>query len=478
MQTPETLLSDLFELTFHCKPLNITPLNAAGSGSGRKYFRITSLNGVVVGAYNEDRKENEAFLGFTKHFLSKSFAVPKVYAEDLDKNIYLLEDLGDETLYDFLSSRRNGMVEFSSELLDIYQRALDGLLRIQMEGSRGLDFSLCYPRAAFDEQSIRWDLNYFKYYFLKLAKIPFNEQLLENDFNTLCQYLLEADSQYFLYRDFQSRNIMLKNNDIYFIDYQGGRRGALQYDVASLLYDGKAGIPQTVREELVRYYVKQLASYNAQAAEKFMDYYYAFVFIRIMQAMGSYGFRGFYEKKTHFLQSIPYALNNLKWLIDNVQLKIEIPTLWDLFHKLIDAPNLKQFAQPKLTVSIYSFSFLHQHPQDNSGNGGGYVFDCRCLPNPGRYDEFKKHNGTEPEVIKFLEEKAEIALYFEHVKGITDMAVTNYMQRSFQHLSISFGCTGGQHRSVYFANRLAQYLQAHYDININVTHLMQKEWIK
>ena len=478
MQTPEALLNELFERTFHTKPLGIHPLDASGSGSGRKYFRITAVNNIVIGVYSEDRKENEAFLGITKHFLSKSFPVPHIYAEDLDKNIYLLEDLGDETLYDFLSGHRNGMVEFSSELLDIYQKALDGLLDIQIEGGKGLNYNLCYPRAAFDAQSIHWDLNYFKYYFLKLAKIPFNEQLLENDFNTLCNYLLQADHSYFLYRDFQSRNIMLKNNNIYFIDYQGGRKGALQYDVASLLYDGKAGIPQSVREELVNYYVHRLSVRNPQAAETFMDYYYPFVFIRIMQAMGSYGFRGFYEKKTHFLQSIPYALDNLKWLIENVKLKIEIPTLWDLFHKLINSPNLKQFAQPKLTVSIYSFSFRNQHPQDHSGNGGGYVFDCRCLPNPGRYDEFKTHNGTDPAVINFLNEKTEVAIYFEHVKRIVDMAVENYISRSFRNLSVSFGCTGGQHRSVYFANRLAQYLQSRYDINIELTHLMQKEWIR
>ena len=237
---------------------------------------------------------------------------------------------------------------------------------------------------------------------------------------------------------------MIRDKKVYFIDYQGGRKGALQYDVASLLYDGKAGIPQVVRESLLNYYIEHLAQKKPQLAQNFREYYYAFVFVRIMQAMGSYGFRGFYEKKTHFLQSIPYALNNLKWLIDNVKLPIEIPTLWKIFASLIDAPSLKQFSQPKLNVSIHSFAFHHQHPVDKSGNGGGFIFDCRCLPNPGRYDEYKKCNGNDQNVIDFLEEKPQIAVYFEHVKAIVDMAIKNYMERSFSNLSISFGCTGGR----------------------------------
>ena len=475
MENAESLIRKLFTDTFNCPIDNMQLLKA--SGSNRKYYRITYGNQTIIGAHNDDRKENEAFLGFTQHFLSKGFAVPEIYAEDLNNNVYLISDLGDTTLYDFLSQQRNGMLEFSSDLLHYYQQALNGLLEIQLSGGQGLNFDLCYPRSAFDEQSIQWDLNYFKYYFLKLAKIPFNEQLLENDFNTLTQYLLQADSSYFLYRDFQSRNIMIRDKKVYFIDYQGGRKGALQYDVASLLYDGKAGIPQVVRESLLNYYIEHLAQKKPQLAQNFREYYYAFVFVRIMQAMGSYGFRGFYEKKTHFLQSIPYALNNLKWLIDNVKLPIEIPTLWKIFASLIDAPSLKQFSQPKLNVSIHSFAFHHQHPVDKSGNGGGFIFDCRCLPNPGRYDEYKKCNGNDQNVIDFLEEKPQIAVYFEHVKAIVDMAIKNYMERSFSNLSISFGCTGGQHRSVYFANKLAEYLQK-YDIHIQVKHLMEDQWEK
>lgn len=476
MQEIEKLIYALFAENIHSQIDKIELLQA--SGSNRKYFRIFYQNKTLIGVYNDDRKENEAFIGFTKHFLHKGFNVPKIFGENLDQNVYLLEDLGDETLYSFLCKERQNADGFSSKLINIYKQTLDGLIDIQLRGSEGIDFSLCYPRSAFDRQSINWDLNYFKYYFLKLAKIPFNEQLLENDFNTLTDYLLEAKADYFLYRDFQSRNIMLKDDKVFFIDYQGGRRGALQYDVASLLYDGKADIPQDIREELLTHYINRLQAVCPQAAENFKDYYYAFVFVRIMQAMGSYGFRGFYEKKTHFLQSIPYALNNLKWLLANVELKIHIPELWQVFHQLIHSETLNKISQPKLTVKIYSFSFKNQQPIDNSGHGGGFVFDCRCLPNPGRYEAYQHKNGYDQEVIEFLETKSEITLYFEYVKSLVDLAVRNYIERGFLHLSISFGCTGGQHRSVYFANRLAQYIQKYYNVNVETIHLMQQQWIR
>ncbi|MBO4739468.1 MAG: phosphotransferase [Bacteroidales bacterium] len=480
MQTIVKNIENLFDKTFHHPVLSTELLPA--SGSNRKYFRITYPQGTAIGVFNDDKKENEAFLSFTKHFLHQGIAVPQILAEDIDNNIYLLSDLGDETLYSFLTKQRqaNPTDIFPEELMVYYKKALKGLLNIQFCGKNGLDFGKCYPRGAFDAQSIRWDLNYFKYYFLKLAKIPFDEQLLENDFDTLTDFLLEADSQYFLYRDFQSRNLMILNGEIYFIDYQGGRKGALQYDVASLLYDGKANIPEHIREELLEYYIENLQTVNPQQAQSFRKYYYAFVFIRIMQAMGSYGFRGFYEGKKHFLQSIPFALNNLKWLLANVQLPIDIPHLWHIFAEITDAPSLQQFCMPKLQVQINSFSYKDPSslPVDLSGNGGGFVFDCRCLPNPGRYEQYKRLNGTDQQVKDFLDNSPEVALYFDHVKSIADMAVKNYTSRSFTNLMISFGCTGGQHRSVYFANKLSKYLQSTYDIDIETSHLMQEKWVK
>ncbi len=478
MQTIIKNIENLFIKTFQCSILSTKILPA--SGSNRRYFRISYQGGSIIGVFNDDRKENEAFLSFTKHFLRQGIAVPKILAEDIANNIYLLSDLGDETLFVCLTTERAKYPNesFPEKLKYYYQAALKGLLEIQFCGKNGLDFSKCYPRSAFDAQSIRWDLNYFKYYFLKLAKIPFDEQLLEDDFDTLSSFLLEADSQYFLYRDFQSRNLMIFNNEIYFIDYQGGRMGALQYDVASLLYDGKANIPDDIREELLSYYIQQLRTTHPQQAEHFRKYYYAFVFIRIMQAMGSYGFRGFYEGKKHFLRSIPYALKNLSWLLEHVKLGIDIPHLWMVFHRIIQSPFLQQFCVPKLLVQINSFSYKDVQPTDRSGNGGGFVFDCRCLPNPGRYEQYKCLNGCDKQVVDFLDNSLEVALYFDHVKSIVDMAVKNYIHRQFSNLMISFGCTGGQHRSVYFANKLSQYLQNTYDIDIEISHLMQEKWIK
>lgn len=467
-------LKDLFFATFRKEVGQITLLEA--SGSARKYYRMQQNDISVMGVFNEDKKENRAFVEFSRHFKSKGMSVPHILNENLEKNVYLVEDLGNQTLYQLLCETRQSTDDFPESLITTYQQALDGLLQMQIYGGEGLDYSLCYPRAAFDRQSVMWDLNYFKYYFLKLAKINFDEQLLENDFNTLADFLLEADASFFLYRDFQSRNIMIQNGKLYFIDYQGGRKGALQYDVASLLYDGKANMPQSVRNLLLDYYVSQLKKTQFAAAQNFEKYYDAFVFVRIMQAMGSYGFRGFYEKKTHFLQSIPYALKNLQYLLDHVKLPIEIPVLWQVFRQLADSEVLQSYSSPPLKISIYSFSFKESIPADQSGNGGGFVFDCRCLPNPGRYDAYKFLSGKNREVVDYLNEKQEVNLFYQQVKSIVDMAVHNYTERKFQHLMISFGCTGGQHRSVYFAERLHDYLKENRAVEVQLCHCMQEKW--
>ena len=463
-------LKQLFTKTYSQEPLGIKELSA--SGSNRRYFRMQGTDFTVVGAYNKDLKENQAFIGFSEHFRSKGFAVPDVLAQDLSNNIYLLNDLGDETLYSY----RSKFNEFSPELIQTYKDALKNLLALQTKGGEGLDYSLCYPRAAFDRQSIYWDLNYFKYYFLKLAHINFDEQLLENDFDAFTDFLLEADADYFLFRDFQSRNIMLHDNKLFFIDYQGGRKGALPYDVASLLYDGKAAIPQTVRQELLEYYIEQLSISNVWDPQLFRTYYYAFVLVRIMQAMGSYGYRGFYERKEHFLLSIPFALKNLEWILENVQLPIALPTLWKVFEQLIHSEKLQSLKQPKLHIDIQSFSYKKGYPHNTDENGGGFVFDCRCLPNPGRLETFVHLTGQDPKVIQYLEKEKEVILFFEHITSMVDIAVQNYLQRDFSHLAIAFGCTGGQHRSVYFAEKLAHYLQKKYSIQISITHTAEKEW--
>ena len=467
-------LKKMFFETFHKEVEQMTLLDA--SGSARKYYRMQCEDISVMGVYNEDKKENQAFIEFSRHFKQKGIAVADILNENLEQNIYLIEDLGKQTLYQLLCELRQDADDFPQTLITMYKHALDALLQIQFHGGEGLDYSLCYPREKFDRQSITWDLNYFKYYFLKLAKIGFDEQCLENDFNALTDFLLEADADFFLYRDFQSRNIMVHHNTLFFIDYQGGRKGALQYDVASLLYDGKANIPQNVRNVLLEYYINQLEKIHPTQAETFKKYYYGFVFVRIMQAMGSYGFRGFYEGKKHFLQSIPYALNNLQWLIENEKLPIEIPTLWNVFHKLVDSETLKSYSLPPLKINIHSFSFKESLPADEGGNGGGFVFDCRCLPNPGRYDKYKFLTGKNKEVIDYLNEKTEVNLFYEHAKTIVDMAVKNYTERKFRHLMVNFGCTGGQHRSVYFAERLYRYLKENHSIDVQVHHCMQGKW--
>jgi len=444
------------------------------SGSSRKYFRVHSKTKKAIAAINKDEKENLAFIEFSKHFYSKNLSVPEIYIEDLENDIYLQEDLGDVTLFSWLSELRTG-IEFPEEVISMYKNVLDELLKFQILGSENLNYYYCYPRAAFDKQSMMWDLNYFKYYFLKLAKISFDEQELEDDFERFTDLLLQANCNYFLYRDFQSRNVMLKDGKPYFIDYQGGRRGALQYDLASLLYDAKADIPQEIRNELKNYYIEKLVEYQLPDSHKFNDYYLGYALIRIMQAMGAYGFRGFYEKKTHFLKSIPYAIQNLEYLLENGNMPIKLPELWKVLHKLTKSEELSKFKnqEKKLNIQIYSFSYKKGIPTDDSGNGGGFVFDCRAIHNPGKYDKFLKLTGRDSEVIKFFEQENEMGQFLKTVFFLIDGSVEKYISRSFTNLMVSFGCTGGQHRSVYAAEQLTEHLKEKYNVNIVLNHREQ-----
>lgn len=445
------------------------------SGSYREYYRILGREKSALGVYNADFKENQAFVEFTNAFRSQGLAVPAIYAYLPEQNIYLLEDLGDTTLFAFLQGVRKDE-SFPDELLVFYQKTLRQLVQFQLKGAHAINFDYCYPRSAFDRQSMLWDLHYFKYYFLKLARIPFDEQLLENDFNRFIDYLLEAPANYFLYRDFQSRNIMVVGDEPYFIDYQGGRKGALQYDVASLLYDAKANIPESVRQSLFSFYFDELQKVITVDAEQFTAHYYGFVFIRLMQAMGAYGFRGFYEKKEHFLQSIPPALNNLSYLLKNAPLKVELPTLMSTLRLVADSKVLQQISNDSsaLTVSVNSFSYKRGVPVDISGNGGGFVFDCRALHNPGRYEQYKDKTGKEAEVIAFLEQEPEVDTFLKSVFVLVDQSVKTYTSREFKHLMVSFGCTGGQHRSVYCAEQLAAHLSSQPRVKVVLRHVEQE----
>lgn len=447
------------------------------SGSYREYCRLRNDRRSVIGAFNNDVKENTAFLSFSNHLYNKGVKVPKVYTVSSDLKKYLLEDLGDTTLFGYLTETRE-QEGFSENIISVYKKVLTALPRIQIVAGKEIDYSVCYPREAFDKQSMMWDLNYFKYYFLKLAKISFDEQALEDDFQLFSNYLLSASSNYFLYRDFQSRNVMLKNDDVYFIDYQGGRRGALQYDLASLLYDGKADIPESVRQQLFDFYISELKKYMKVDEERFTAYFKGFVLIRIMQAMGAYGFRGFYEKKEHFLKSIPFALKNLEFLLKDLRLPVDLPELVSVMKQLIKSEVLKEIGktQSELTVRITSFSYKKGIPEDPSGNGGGFVFDCRAIHNPGRYDEYKKLSGKDLAVQQFLERKSEMGLFLESAKRLVEQSVKVYLERGFTHLCVSFGCTGGQHRSVYSAEKLGEFLQNNYPVNVVVIHREQDQW--
>lgn len=444
------------------------------SGSYREYYRINGRNKSAIGVYNSDDKENVAFIEFTKHFKSKQLPVPQIYQQDLINHIYLQEDLGDTTLYAFLQGMRKGK-DFPEELKLFYKKTLKNLILFQINGHEGLDYNYCYPRKAFDKQSMLWDLHYFKYYFLKLARIPFDEQLLEDDYHRLIAFLMGAEQEYFLYRDFQSRNIMVVEDEPCFIDYQGGRKGALQYDVASLLYDAKADIPDHLRKELLEYYIDQLSEFKSIDKPQFIKHYYGYVLIRIMQAMGAYGFRGFYEKKEHFLKSIPYAINNLKYLLGIIDFKDQMPTLFVALSNVTESEELMNIANESetLTVRINSFSYKRGIPVDVSGNGGGFVFDCRAIHNPGRYPEYADKTGMDEEVIAFFAKEPEMATFLNDVYSIVDKSVEKYISRSFKHLMVNFGCTGGQHRSVYSAERLMAHLLSKYKVKVELKHIEQ-----
>lgn len=443
------------------------------SGSYREYYRLSGESGrTVIGVYNEDRKENIAFLSFCRHFFAHGLPVPEIYADDLDNNIYMVEDLGKLTLYDHLSTvYKNGI--FPQQLIDIYKGVLDFLPQFQISAGKSIDFGKCYPRFRFDRQSIMWDLNYFKYYFLKLARIPFDEQELENDFNRFADFLLETETDFFMYRDFQSRNVMLKDGKPYFIDFQGGRYGALQYDLASLLYDAKADIPQHIRDLLLDYYLDALGKNRKINRKQFKKYFYAYVLVRILQAMGAYGFRGFYEKKQHFLKSVPYAVENIAYLLNVMELPVEIPALKTVLKKITQEERLMKFGRSesdKLTLDISSFSYKRGIPDDTSGNGGGFVFDCRGILNPGRYEKYKELSGRDKAVQEFLQEKTDIDVFIRHAIEMVEPTVNNYVRRKFTHLMVSFGCTGGQHRSVYCALKFADYFRKRDDIIVSLHH--------
>ncbi len=448
-------------------------LELPSSGSGRTYFRIhfrdASRPGLLA-SFNENINENIAQYSFTLHFLSKGFRVPKIFARDESYRYFLLEDLGSESLFQLVQKGIN------STTLRIYKQVITDLIQFQIKGIQGLDLDVAWPVRAFSARAVLWDLNYFKYYFLKPHNIRFDENKLEDDFQRFASFLLEAETAYFHYRDFQSRNIMLKNGQPWYIDFQGGRQGPLQYDLVSLLYQARARLPEQIRAELLEHYLQQLEKMLPGAGETFLKHYDLYIFFRTMQVFGAYGFRGKFEGKAHFLESIPFALQNLRQLLDNKTFPSGLPELRNVLEQCAKLEQYQEtpLPQDKLTVRITSFSYKKNSiPYDPSGNGGGFVFDCRALPNPYREISIRDFNGTQSPVIRFLENRVEVQQFLRRVFDLSRQSIDNYLHRKFNHLQISFGCTGGKHRSVYSAERLAGYLNEKYgkQIEIRLEHL-------
>ena len=480
MQTPD-IQNILAELTRSVGETPVEILPIAESGSARKYFRVITDNKSLIGTYSSNIEENESFLCFSKHFHDLGLNVPEVFAVNAERTCYLQSDFGDDNLFAHVQKAllSGGPSTSSGTLISLYKKALRHLVKLQVLGHQGLDYSKAYPTERFDRQAIIDDLNYFKYYFVKPhEEIDFNETRLGKDFEAFADFVSQAPCDFFMYRDFQSRNIMVKDGELYFIDFQGGRKGPLNYDVVSLLYQVKAQIPQAVRDELVEYYKAELSQYMSPEAVKFDTYQPYFVYLRLMQVLGAYGFRGLIQKKSHFIESIPYALREIEAL-SKATLLTDYPELQSVISQLskLDAKYATLVTPPagKLTVTINSFSFKKGYPADFSGNGGGFVFDCRALPNPGREPEFKTKTGRDWEVIDYLMAKPPVHVFLDHVKGIIGQSVDNYRERHFSNLMVSFGCTGGQHRSVFFAQTIYEWLKATYpDIHLKLNHIERK----
>ena len=433
---------------------------------------------TAIGVENRDHDENAAFVGFSRHFRTAGLPVPDIYAEDLSAGVYLEEDLGETTLFQLLQKERGTAPQIPDAAAAVYAQSVRLLARIQIEAGRGLDYRLCYPHGAFDRRSMSWDLNYFKYYFLKLARVPFHEQRIEDDFDALITFLLKAPADFFLYRDFQSRNIMVRDGKPWFIDYQGGRRGALPYDLASLLLDAKADLPFEFRDRLKTQYLDAASALTPIDRDRFEEFYRGFSLIRILQAMGAYGYRGFFERKAHFLQSVPYAIRNLERLLEDGGPPVALPALGEALRRIVASARLRGIApaSPRLTVRIESFSYQRGYPPDSTGHGGGFVFDCRALPNPGREAGFLDLTGRDPAVIAWLERHDEPGQFLSQVRSLLEPTIEAYQKRHFTHLSVAFGCTGGQHRSVYCAESLAQALRVQPGVTVEIRHREASRW--
>ena len=440
------------------------------SGSNRRYFRLLG-NPTLIGVSGTSVEENRAFLYMAQHFKKKGLPVPTVYYRSADDRFYLQEDLGNTLLFDAIEKGRKSSV-FDEEERQLLKQTITLLPDIQFIGADGFDFSHCYPQPEFNRRSILWDLNYFKYCFLKATGLEYQEDRLEDDYQKMADVLLRSTSATFMYRDFQSRNVMVRDGKPWLIDFQGGRKGPVYYDVASFLWQAKANYPKELREELLDDYLHALQRYQPMDEKYFHSQLRHFVLFRTLQVLGAYGFRGYFEKKPHFIQSVPFAIENLRGL-----LREDYPEYPYLNQLLRELTQLKQFTDDQqrriLEVKVFSFAYKKGIPNDPSGNGGGFVFDCRAINNPGKYERYNHFTGLDEPVIHFLEEDGEITTFLNHAYQLVDASVKRYMDRGFSNLMVSFGCTGGQHRSVYSAQHMAEHIHQKFGVKVSLIHREQ-----
>ncbi|MBI1343082.1 MAG: phosphotransferase [Terrimonas sp.] len=447
------------------------------SGSERRYFRLYGDHGSVIGTYGSNIKENETFIYFSEQFRKKALAAPEILIVSQDKKFYLQQDFGDISLLNILEAKG-----YTPEVYALFKKSLEALARLQVKGDEAMDYTRCLTNTEFGKQAIMADLLYFKYYFLDALRKPYDKQKLIDDFEALSNYLTHTEYKFFMFRDFQSRNIMIKDDEsVGFIDYQGGMKGAPQYDVASMLWQARANLPDEWKNSLLHDYMNSFEQMTGHPVDRniFSTQYNGYVLIRLLQVLGAYGFRGLFERKAHFLTSIPLALKNLRWFIENQQIGISVPEFRKVLDICIDDEIINHFtpvqATPEtpLLVRINSFSYKKGIPEDNAGNGGGFVFDCRAILNPGRIEVYKTQTGRDKPVKDYLEQQTRMPEFLNSVFDIVDITIEDYINRKFENLVISFGCTGGQHRSVYAADALARHLRNKFKVPILLHHREQ-----
>ena len=451
------------------------------SGSDRVYFSVLDGSKNFIATYNLNIKENQTFIYFSNHFKSLEIAVPNVLYANEEQTAYLQEDVGNESLLERLEK-----IGHTNELFSLFKKSLQQLAKMQIVGDKNLDYNQCLTAKEFGKQAILSDLLYFKYYFLDTLQKPYDKQQLLDDFETLSTYLSNTENKYFMFRDFQSRNIMLKNDEVNFIDFQGGMKGALQYDVASLLWQAKAQLSEDWKEKLLHYYINEINGLLPKPVDEntFISQYNGYVLIRLLQVLGAYGFRGLFERKAHFLSSIPYGLKNLKAFLVHNKLGVETPELYKVLDFITCDKTIEKFTPPqatentKLKIRINSFSYKKGLPKDETENGGGYIFDMRGILNPGRFNDYKKLSGQDKPVQNFLEQQTKMNTFLNSVWDLIDITVEDYLQRGFENLQINFGCTGGQHRSVYAAEQTARHLRNKYNLKVELAHCNKENWVR